>query len=86
MWSGRRSYYRDSYGRWHEDRDAGRGRGFRGKWGLISLLVLAAIIVLASLMQSAYHAVVPSPQAPHQISSSASASSKSGSDPKDHVP
>ena len=62
MWSGRRSYYRDSYGRWHEDRDAGRGRGFRGKWGLISLLVLAAIIVLASLMQSAYHVVVPSPQ------------------------
>jgi hypothetical protein len=54
VWFGRRSYYRDSYGRWHQDRDAGRGRGFRGKWALITLLLLAAIIVLASLLQSYY--------------------------------
>jgi hypothetical protein len=31
---------------------------WHGKWGLIALLVLAAIMVIASLMQSSYHAVV----------------------------
>jgi hypothetical protein len=58
MWGGRRSYYRDSYGRVREDRDANRGRGFRGKWALIALGLLAAIMVLAQLMQSSYHTVV----------------------------
>ena len=64
----RRRYYRDSYGRWREDRDTGRGQGFRGKWALIVLLVLAAIMVLASLMQSSYHAVVRGLGRPDQIS------------------
>jgi hypothetical protein len=58
MWSGRRSYYRDSYGRVREDRDANRGRGFRGKVALIVLVALAVIMVIAQLMQSSYHAVV----------------------------
>ena len=48
MWIGRRSYYRDSYGRVREDRQAQRpGMPRHGKWPLIALLVLAAIIVLA---------------------------------------
>lgn len=75
MWFGRRSYYRDSYGRVREDRRAGQRPGMPGKWALIALLVLAAIMVLASLMQSSYHAVVKGLQRPDQISSSASASS-----------
>jgi hypothetical protein len=58
MWLGpSRRYRRDSYGRYHEDRDPGRRSGLPGKWGLIALLVLAVIIVLASLAQSGYHTV-----------------------------
>jgi hypothetical protein len=56
MFGGRRSYYRDSYGRTREDR--GRRPGIPGKWALIALLVLAAIMVIASLAQSSYHTVV----------------------------
>ena len=77
MWGGRRSYYRDSYGRVREDRQAQHrpGMPWHGKWGLIALLVLAAIMVIASLMQSSYHAVVRGIQGPDQISSSISAPS-----------
>ena len=75
MWGGRRSYYRDSYGRVREDRQNRPGMPWHGKWALIALLVLAAIMVVASLMQSSYHAVVRGIQGPDQISSSASASS-----------
>ena len=56
MWLGpSRRYRRDSYGRYHEDPNGGRRPGMPGKWGLIALLVLALIIVLASLAQSGYH-------------------------------
>ena len=58
MWSGRRSYYRDSYGRLREDREANRGRGFRGKVALIILVTFAVIMVIAQLMQSSYHVVI----------------------------
>lgn len=78
MWGGRRSYYRDSYGRVREDRQAQQrrpGMPGHGKWALIVLLVLAAIMVVASLMQSSYHAVVRGIQGPDQISSSISAPS-----------
>jgi hypothetical protein len=48
---GRRLWYQDRYGYWHRDRQAERGsRGsppMRTVW--ILLLVLAAIVVLASL-------------------------------------
>jgi hypothetical protein len=51
---GRRLYYRDSYGRWHRDREAERaspGRSLISARGaLIVLLVLAALVVLASLL------------------------------------
>jgi hypothetical protein len=50
---GRRLYYRDSYGRVHRDREAERassgGSGLPAKWAVITLLALAAFIVLASL-------------------------------------
>ena len=51
------------------------GMPWHGKWALIALLVLAAIMVVASLMQSSYHAVVRGIQGPDQISSSTSAPS-----------
>jgi hypothetical protein len=49
---GRRLWYQDSYGRWHRDRQAERGAGggmspLRVVW--IVLLVLAALVVLASM-------------------------------------
>jgi hypothetical protein len=55
----RRSYYRDSYGRWREDRRPEKRPGMPGKWAVIALAVLAGIMVIASLMQSAYHAAKP---------------------------
>ncbi len=56
MWLGpSRRYRRDSYGRYYEDRNAGRPRGMPAKFAVIALVVLAAVIVLASLMQSYYH-------------------------------
>lgn len=59
----RRLYYRDSYGRWQEDRQSGRRPGMPGKGAVIALALLAAIMVLASVLQSfyqaAYHAVKP---------------------------
>jgi hypothetical protein len=54
---GRRLYYRDSYGRWHRDRQAERasfGRSLISARGtLIVLLAFAALVVLASLLLSA---------------------------------
>ena len=55
MWFGRRLYYRDSYGRWHQDRRSQYRSGTPAKFAVIALVVLAAIIVLASLLQSYYH-------------------------------
>ena len=55
MWFGRRLYYRDSYGRWRQDRRSQYRSGTPAKFAVIVLVVLAAIIVLASLMQSYYH-------------------------------
>ena len=52
----RRLYYRDSYGRWQEDRHSGRRPGMPGRGAVIALALLAAIMVLASVLQSFYHA------------------------------
>jgi hypothetical protein len=58
MWLGSgRLYRRDSYGRYRQDRNGGRRPGTPGKWALIALVVITVIVVLASLEQSAYHAV-----------------------------
>lgn len=46
----RRLWYRDSYGRWHEDRHAGGRSGMPAKWALYALMVLAGIMVLASMI------------------------------------
>jgi hypothetical protein len=50
----RRLYYRDSYGRIHRDRHTERrisiGSGIPARFFLIALMVLAAIMVLASLI------------------------------------
>jgi hypothetical protein len=46
----RRLWYRDSYGRWHEDRRAeGRG-GMPAKWALMALMLLAGFVVIASMI------------------------------------
>jgi Flp pilus assembly protein TadB len=49
----RRLYYRDSYGRVHRDRQAERSTsgdsGLPARFFVTALLVLAAIVVLASL-------------------------------------
>jgi hypothetical protein len=54
----RRLYYRDSYGRWREDHRAGHRPGIPAKWAVIVLVVLAGLMVLASLLQSVGHAVM----------------------------
>ncbi len=55
----RRLYYRDSYGRVHRDRRVEKSSGLPAKWAVIALIVLAGILVVGSLMQSAYQAVKP---------------------------
>lgn len=48
----RRTWYQDMFGAWHRDRRAERGTGGRGmpaKWAVITLMVLAGLLVLASL-------------------------------------
>lgn len=55
----RRLYYRDSYGRWHQDRRRENRPALSAKWAVIALMLLAGLLVLGSLMQSAYHAVKP---------------------------
>jgi hypothetical protein len=46
----RRLWYRDSYGRWHEDRHAAGQAGMPVKWAIYTLMVLAGILVLASMV------------------------------------
>ena len=46
----RRLYYRDSYGRWHEDRRSENRHGMPARLAMIALMVLAGIVVLASMV------------------------------------
>ena len=46
----RRLWYRDSYGRWHEDRRAEGSSGIPMKWAVIALMVLAGFVVVASMI------------------------------------
>ena len=46
----RRPYYRDSYGRVHRDRGSGGRPGIPARFFVTALLVLAAVVVLASLV------------------------------------
>jgi hypothetical protein len=46
----RRLYYRDSYGRVHRDRDIEGRLGIPVRFFITALMVLAAIVVLASLI------------------------------------
>ena len=46
----RRLWYRDIYGRWHEDRHAGGGSSMPAKWAVITLMVLAGFVVIASMI------------------------------------
>jgi hypothetical protein len=46
----RRLYYRDSYGRVHGDRGAKGRQGIPARFFVIVLVVLAAIMVLASVV------------------------------------
>jgi len=55
----RRLYYRGSYGRWREDQRPGHRPGVAAKIWVIVLAVLAAVMGLASLAQSFYHALKP---------------------------
>jgi hypothetical protein len=55
VWFGRRLYYRDSYGRWRPYPQGQYRSRTPAKFAVIALVVLTAIIVLASLLQSYYH-------------------------------
>lgn len=59
----RRSYYRDSYGRWHEDRQRHNRAGLPARFAVYALLVLAVLIVLTSLahLRGAARAVMRKP-------------------------
>jgi hypothetical protein len=46
----RRLYYRDSYGRVHRDREPESRHGIPASFFVMALLVLAAIVMLASLI------------------------------------
>jgi hypothetical protein len=46
----RRLWYRDSYGRWHEDRRVEGRSGTSARWAVITLVVLAGIVVFASMI------------------------------------
>jgi hypothetical protein len=46
----RRPYYRDSYGRVRRDRGSGGRQGIPARFFVTALLVLAAVVVLASLV------------------------------------
>ena len=45
-----RLYYRDSYGRWHQDRNSEHHPGVPARFFVTVLLVLAGIVVLASFI------------------------------------
>jgi hypothetical protein len=51
--------YQGSYSRRHRYRRAGKssGGGLPARFAVFALLVLAAIMVLASLLQSSYHSL-----------------------------
>ena len=56
----RRLYYRDSYGRWQRAREQEpRRRGLPARPAVWALLLLAAIIVIASLLQPVVSAARP---------------------------
>jgi hypothetical protein len=46
----RRLWYRDSYGRWHEDRHAEGMSAMPAKWAVITLMMLAGLVVIASMI------------------------------------
>jgi hypothetical protein len=46
----RPSYYRDSYGQVYEDRQAEGRSGMSASWAVVAVVVLAAIVVLASFI------------------------------------
>ena len=46
----RHLWYRDSYGRWHEDRHAEGKSGMPAKWAVMMLMVLAGFVVIASMI------------------------------------
>ena len=46
----RRMWYRDSYGRWHEDRHAEGRSGMPAKWALITLMIFVGFVVIASMI------------------------------------
>jgi hypothetical protein len=46
----RHLWYRDSYGRWHEDRHAEGRSGLPAKWAVITLVVLEGFVVIASMI------------------------------------
>jgi hypothetical protein len=46
----RRLWYRDSYGRWHEDRHAKGRSTMPARWALYALMVLAGFVVFASMI------------------------------------
>ena len=43
----RRQYYRNYRDRWHEDR---RAAGTPARWAIIALLILAGLVVIASIV------------------------------------
>lgn len=55
MLFGRRLHYRDSCGRWRQDRRSQYRSTTPARFAVITLLVIAGIIVAASLLQSFYH-------------------------------
>jgi hypothetical protein len=46
----RRRRYRNGRDRWHEDRQVGGRPGMPAKWALIALMMLAGLIVIASIV------------------------------------
>lgn len=46
----RRLWYRDSYGRSHEDRRAEGRSGMPAKWAVTTLMVLVGFVVIASMV------------------------------------
>jgi hypothetical protein len=46
----RRLWYRDSYGRWHEDHHAEGRSVMPAKWAVITLMMLSGLVVIASMI------------------------------------
>ena len=60
---GRRLWYRDSYGRWHEDRHAEVRSSMPARWALMALVVLAVFVVIASMIHLAEQPLTLNPPA-----------------------